>query len=244
MDGTWGLFTDLPYEIFEQKIKLSQTHNAIINLINDEVDIILSARKMSAEEKGYAAEVAVNLIETPIALDALIFVEHPDNRIKSLTSSQIQDIYKGKIKKWKDVGGNDTPITPYVRNQNSGSQEIFETLVLPNEQIPEDFPEDQTITGMMLLLSRVQSDINGLGYTVFYYKENIIRDLCDVRTLSVNGIYPDKNTIKSRKYPYTSEVYVSIRSDLDKSSMAYKIYELLQTSAGKRMINESGYVAN
>jgi len=35
-----------------------------------------------------------------------------------------------------------------------------------------------------------------------------------------------------------------IRSDLDKSSMAYKLYELLQTETGKGAIAESGYVLN
>jgi phosphate transport system substrate-binding protein len=39
-------------------------------------------------------------------------------------------------------------------------------------------------------------------------------------------------------------VYVSIRSDLDRNTMAYKMYEWLQTQAGKEVIAESGYVPN
>ena len=244
MDGSWYLSTNMPNEFLEKHLQSSQTHNSFINLIDKEVDVILSARKMSADEKAYALEAGVNLIETPIALDALIFVTHPDNRVKSLTHKQLQDIYSGKIKNWKDVGGSNAPITPYVRNKNSGSQEIFETLVLPVEQISEDFPEDQTITGMMLLLSLVQHDVNGLGYTVYYYKENIIRNLVAINTLAANGIHPNKKTIGNRKYPYVSEVYVIIRSDLEKSSSAYKIRDLLLTSAGKKVITESGYVPN
>jgi len=241
-DGSWFLGTDLPYEFVVQHLKSSQTHQSFINLIDNEVDMIFSARSMSDDEKSHAAEAGVNLIETPIALDALIFIAHPDNPINSLTHKQLQDIYIGKVKNWKDVGGSEAPITPYVRNKNSGSQELMEALVL-TEPLSDDFPEDFTmIGGMMLLLSHVQSDVNGLGYTVHYYKENIVRDLVSLKTIAVNGVYPDKRTIANRSFPYTSEVYVIIRSDLDKSSMAYKIRNLLLTKAGKKVIEESGYV--
>ncbi|HCC52103.1 MAG TPA: hypothetical protein DEQ30_08630 [Porphyromonadaceae bacterium] len=64
----------------------------------------------------------------------------------------------------------------------------------------------------------------------------------DVNTLAINGIMPDRNSIKNKTYPFVANVYVSIRSDLDPNSMAYKLYEWLQTKSGKDIINESGYV--
>ena len=241
---TWGVFTDLPEEFVEQHLKSSQTHNAFINLIDKKADMIFSARKMSDDEKLYAANAGVNLIETSIALDALIFVVNVENGIKSLTHEQLKDIYTKKIKNWKDVGGNNEQITPYIRNKNSGSQELMETLVFKGEPIPDDFPEDNIISSMMGLFTDVQENINGLGYTVYYYKENIIRDLITVKTLRINDVYPDSKTIKNKNYPYVAEVYVIIRSDLERSSMAYRIYELMRTTAGKEVIRESGYVPN
>ncbi len=238
----WTLATDLPLEFVQQHLKSSQTHNAFINLIDKKADMIFSARKLSTDEKAYAVEAGVSLIEMPIALDALIFIEHPYNQVQSLTHKQLQDIYTGKIKQWNEVGGNDAPINPYIRNRNSGSQELFENLVLANEQIPDNLPLD-IVPSMMGLISAVGLDVNGLGYTVYYYIEHIVRET-SLRRLEVNGVYPDKDTIKNKKYPYTSEVFVIIRSNLDQSSMAYKIYELLQTEAGKQVISESGYVPN
>ena len=227
----------------EQKLTTSQTHNAFINLIDKKVDLIFSARTMSSDEKAHATEAGVRLIETPIALDALIFIVHPENRVKTLTHKQLQDIYTGKITNWKDVGGNDASITPYVRNKNSGSQELMEALLL-KEPISDNFPEDQVLWSMMPLLSAVQMNVNGLGYTVAYYRTTMHSDFEGIKTLAVNGIYPDNKTIRNWKYPYTSEFYAIIRSDIDKSSMAYKLYELMQTRAGKRVISDSGYVPN
>ena len=56
------------------------------------------------------------MIETPIALDAFIFVINMyHNPIEALTIEQIQGIYTGKIINWQDVGGLDYTINPYIR---------------------------------------------------------------------------------------------------------------------------------
>jgi phosphate transport system substrate-binding protein len=245
---TWSLSTGLSKKFVEQHLKCSQTHNAFINLINNEADMILSARTMSSDEKAYAIEAGISLIETPIALDALVFINNSTNPVQSLTHEQLQDIYTGRIKNWQELGWYDMLITPYVRNKNSGSQELMETMVMTDPitdaALDYYYNENHVISGMAPVFSEVSLNNGGIGYTIYYYKENIVRNWWGVNTLAINGVIPNKETIKDREYPFTAEVYVIIRSDLDKSSMAYKIYEFLQTPSGKDMINESGYVAN
>jgi phosphate transport system substrate-binding protein len=230
-------------EKFWRQIKSSQTHQSFINLINKEADIILSARRMSADEKVHADAAGVSLIETPVALDAFIFIVHEENPVQSLTIKQVQDIYTGKITNWREVGGNNTEINPYVRNANSGSQELMETLVMKDLEIIE-FPENsfELIHSMAGALDRVSRDINSICYTLYYYMENIATSTWNIKGLAINGIHPDWGAIGNRSYPYVAEIYAVIRSDLDKSSMAYKLYEWIQTEAGKQVINESGYV--
>jgi phosphate transport system substrate-binding protein len=226
-------------------VKTSQTHNAIINLIDENADIILSARKMSPDEKTYADASGITLIETPIALDAFIFIVNPDNPVNSLTRDQIVDIYTKETTKWNEVGGNNSQILPYIRNQNSGSQELMESLVMQGTPVAE-FPIEHEITSMLPVFLEVRLNENSICYTVYYFKERmVIEDYRNtVKTIAVNGISPNRETILNRKYPFVAEVYVMIRSDLDKNSMAYKLYELLQTKAGKSVITESGYIPN
>ncbi len=244
-NGTWMLapdYSDIPREFFLERVKTSQTHQSIINLIDRNADLTLSARKMSEDEKAHAVSKSVSVIETPIALDALVFLVHPSNPVKSLTVAQLRDIYLGKITNWKEVGGKDAKINPYVRNQNSGSQELMESLLM-NGQEPPEWPQE-IISSMMQAFSTIRYDENGICFTVYYYKESIVRDNNGVKSLALNGVYPDKKSIAERKYPFNAEVYAVIRSDLDRNSMAYRLYELLQTSAGKGVIRESGYVPN
>ena len=244
MNGLWYLSTDIPQEFVTERLKSSQTHNSIINLIDKQADLILSARKMSPNEKEYADNAGVSLIETPIALDAFIFVANLSNPVKSLTTKQVQDIYTGKIKNWKEVGGNDKTIKPYIRNQNSGSQELMETLVMQGLIIADlNVDYEPELPSMSMVFSKLRSDVDALGYTVYYYKEQIVRDNV-VNSLAINAIEPTGKSIKNKTYPYIAEVYVAIRSDLDKNSMAYKLYELLQSEAAKSVIAESGYISN
>jgi phosphate transport system substrate-binding protein len=226
-------------------VKTSQTHNAIVNLIDGNADIILSARKLSPDENAYAEAEGVTLIETPIALDAFIFIVNPNNPIRSLTHGQIVDIYTEKTVNWEKVGGFNREILPYVRNQESGSQELMESLVMQGTAMPEfSIDYDYTIFSMLPVFHTIRNTENAICYTVYYYKERMVAEEYrnTVKTIAVNGITPNRKTILNRQYPFVAEVYATVRSDLDKNSMAYKLYKLLQTDAGKSIIAESGYI--
>lgn len=224
-------------------VKSSQTHQSFVNLINKDADLILSARKMSDDEKALADTAGVTLIETPIALDAFVFIVHPSNTVKSLTHQQAQDIYTRKITNWKEVGGRNAEIHPYVRNANSGSQELMEALVMKGIDIadlPTSYYELMAFT-MTGAFDVVNSDEYAICYTVYYYKEHIITHT-PLIGISINGVIPDKMNIANKSYPYVAEVYAVIREDLDTSSMAHQVYEWIQTEVGKQTISESGYV--
>ena len=230
-------------EKFRKQIKSSQTHQSFINLINKEADLILTARKMSADEKAAADAAEISLIETPIALDAFIFIINEGNPVQSLTTKQVQDIYTGRITNWRQVRGNNDAIHPYVRNPNSGSQELMETLVMMGLEINEfDVNSSELIFSMAGALDMVSHVSNSICYTLYYYKERMATSTWNIKSLAVNGIYPDWGTISNKSYPYVAEIYAVIRSGLDKSSMAYKLYEWLQTTEGKSAITSSGYV--
>jgi phosphate transport system substrate-binding protein len=147
-----------------------------------------------------------------------------------------------KIINWRDVGGSAGLIKPYIRNTNSGSQELMETLVMKDLEMKE-WPQEPTMVlgSMSMVFTTVMDDINSICYTLYYYNEQMMKENI-AKTIAVDGIAPNKKSIKERRYSYIAELYVVIRSDLDKSSMAYKLYELLQTEDAKHLISESGYI--
>jgi phosphate transport system substrate-binding protein len=222
-----------------ENIHHSGTHTSFVNLIEGYADFIITARTASADELHLADSLNVGLIETPIALDAFIFLININNPVNALTTKQIQDIYTGKITQWNEVGGPNNIISPYQRERNSGSQELMESLVM-KDLIMLNLP-DMIAYGMIGLVNQIEYDRQGLGYSVNYYTEYMIRS-DSVKLIAVDGVYPDRNTLKNKEYRYTTNVYAVVREDLEKTTIAYQLFELLSTAAGQHVINESGYI--
>ncbi|ERI84141.1 hypothetical protein HMPREF1981_02450 [Bacteroides pyogenes F0041] len=226
-------------EQIEAKMKKSTTHGSFVNLIDDKVELIIASRAISRDEKQYAKEKGTGIIEKPVGIDGFVFIKNKENPVKSLTCEQIRSIYSGKITNWKEVGGNDVAITPYMRNRNSGSQEKMETLVMKGEPMM-DAPE-LVGGGMTSPFYSLWENVNGMAYTPYYYCTAMIDDP-RIKMFDVEGVQPDKTTIASRQYPYVSEIYAAVRADVDKSSMSWKIFEFLTSGAANAIIEESGYV--
>jgi phosphate transport system substrate-binding protein len=236
-------YADFPglQSFFSERVKTSQTHGAFVNLIDGNADIILTHRTISPDEKAYADGLGVSLTETPVAMDAFVFVVNKDNPVTSLTASQVQRIYTGEITKWSQVGGNSVDVKVYTRPRNSGSEEVMRELVMKDLEMA-DFPES-ALDVMVRVFYEVIENEDAICYTFNNYKEVIARiPDSKVPKIAINGIFPNENTVRNRTYPFISEVHVAIRSDLDRNSMAYKLYEWLQTEAAKPIYTESGFV--
>ena len=225
---------------FVRNIIFYKTIRAYDRLIYDSTDVILVANPPSTDHLQLAASVGVSFTIAPIAMDGLVFLLNSSNPVKNLTHYQVIGIYTGQIINWKEIGGNDVQINPYIRNRNSGSQELMEKVVmqgLPMLNVP-----DMVLFDMLGLVNRIVTDVNGIGYTVYYYSATMVpRE--GVQRVSIDGITPNAVTINSGAYKYTAPVYTIIRSTLNTKSNAYLFWKWLQTGAGQRAIAKSGYVA-
>jgi periplasmic phosphate-binding protein len=223
-----------------KKLLYSNTHQSFINLIDGNVELIVTARDISRDEKKYADEREVSLHGKPIALDALTFMVHPQNKVNNITPEQIQLIYTGQLKNWKELGGEDMEIHPYIRNRNSGSQEKFETIVMNGVTLP-DYPILNVGTTMLSPYYQLDNDPKGIAFTPFYYYRVIV-DTNSTKALAVNGVEMNKTSIKDGSYPYGTQIYVNVRSDISRETTAYRLFEFLTTREGQDIVEESGYV--
>ena len=215
------------------------THGSFISLIDGENEIIITARGISRDEQKYADEKGVALLSRPVAKDAFVFLVNPKNPVRNLSIEQIQKIYIGEIRNWREVGGNDATINPYVRNPNSGSQGKMETIVMDGLTMI-DWPE---MVGYVMLSPyyQLENDENGIAYTPFYYYDTIVND-DRTQVIGVNGITPSKQTIEDGSYPYVTFVMSSVRADIDKSSTTYQLFYQLVSGQHNDIVKESGYI--
>ena len=232
---------------YEAKNLCSGTHDAYMNLLEGKSDVIIASRDISRNEKVSSEELGVELETAPLAIDALVFIVNPKNPVKNLTSDQVRKIYTGEITNWKEVGGVDHAITPYIRNADSGSQEKMETLVMDGLKMIEGTEGTYMfeIIGSQMASPYLQLEVDeyGIGYTPFFYCTAMVRDLMRVDILSIDGVMPGKETLRNNKYPFVSSIYAAVRKTEKHESMAYKLYQFLFTKKGADMIDESGYIA-
>ena len=95
--------------VFAQKIKGSDTC------------LPLTQTEMKFDERMKLQEAGKKTKEEVIAYDALAVVVHPSNKVSNLTREQLEGIFTGKIKNWKEVGGADMKIVAYSRETSSGT---------------------------------------------------------------------------------------------------------------------------
>lgn len=231
--------SSVDYTELNEKVKISKTHGAYINLIDGKTDIIMVATQPSEQEQRYAADSNVELTLIPVARDAFIFMNNKKNPIENLTVTEIKQIYSGKIVNWKDVDGENEKIIPFVRQANSGSQEAMRTLVMKGSELIE--MEEMMIPTMIDLVNRLDEEKWGLGYSFYYYVDSMVQSQ-NVRLLSVNGVIPSKDTIGSGEYDLGTYVYIAVRSD-ENSSNTLDLIEWLLSEKGQSLIEEVGYVS-
>ena len=206
--------------------------------------IIIASRDISRNEKAAAESLGVELETAPLAIDALVFIVNPKNPVKNLTTDQVRKIYTGEITNWKEVGGVDHAITPYIRDADSGSQEKMETLVMNGLNMIDGTYMPEIIGSQMASpYLQLEHDEYGIGYTPFFYCTAMVRDLLNVRMLSIDGVTPSKESLRGDKYPFVSSIYAAVRKSESHESIAYKLYQFLFTKKGSDMIDESGYIA-
>ena len=131
-----ALITGQSLEDCARSTSFSTTGPSYEALASEYADILV-VYEAPAEVNEYLDSIDANLIKKPIGLDALVFLTNAGNPVNSLTHKQIIDIYTGKIKKWEQVGGENTDIIPYQRVSNSGSQALMLKLVMKGTKIME-----------------------------------------------------------------------------------------------------------
>ena len=239
-----GTESSFSYNDYLAKNLCSGTHGAYENLIGYNTDLIISSRDISRNEQEVAIDLGVSIEKAPLAIDALVFIVNPKNPVKNLTSDQVRKIYTGEITNWKEVGGVDHAITPYIRNEDSGSQEKMETLVMNGLTMVDGTYMPEIIGSQMASpYMQLEGDEYGIGYTPFFYCTSMVRDLMKVNMLSIDGVYPSKESLRENKYPFVSSIYAAIRKTNNHDTMAYRLYQFLFTKKAADMIDESGYIA-
>ena len=212
------------------------------SLINKEKDLIFVSEP-SDDILRQAKEANVEFDMTGIGKDGFVFIVNKDNPVNSLTIEQLQKIYTGEITNWSQVGGNNEEIVAYQREQNSGSQNLMEKMVMKGIKM-KTAPSGLMIASMEGLIDSVAKGYDNskasIGYSIYLYaKEQYVKD--NIKFLSIDGVYPSDETIANGTYPLSKIVYAVTRKDVPQDSSVRKLTKWLLTDEGQKVVVAGGY---
>jgi phosphate transport system substrate-binding protein len=174
--------------------------------------------------------------EYKVCMDGLSVYVNNDNPVKQITLEQLAGVFTGKIANWKEIGGNDAPITIYSRENSSGTYEFFKEHVLHGT----DFAASaQTMPGTAALLQAVEKDKSGIGYGGAAYGAGA-RALAVSKDAGSPAITPSEETVVGGTYPISRYLYVYVNPALDKDALSAYV-KWIRSDDGQKVVKEIGY---
>jgi phosphate transport system substrate-binding protein len=216
------------------------TSKAYDNLFEDKVDIIFCAEPSDLQLTQFYDN-NINLKLIPIGREAFVFFVNKNNKIDNLTTENIQGIFSGKIKNWKELNGTNQRIRVFQRPKNSGSQTILEKI-MGNTLIISPRRENVS-SGMGDIINEVavyRNFSNAIGYSFLYFTTEMAKN-DQIKLLSINGIYPSKETIQNNSYPFSDSFYAIYVDNFEKNENIELFIEWILSKQGQTLISKTGY---
>ena len=209
-------------------------------LVNRKCDIANSSRGIKAQEVADANTKGVDPKRVVVAIDGLSIITNAQNPIDKLTVDDVGKIYRGDVKNWKDLGGNDTPINLYGRQSNSGTYDFMKEVVMKGEYSPNL----KSMNGNAQIVEAVKQDLGGIGYVGVGY----VKDASGITVLKVSAspggkYFSPLNSmdVKTGNYPITRPLNQYLNGAPKGATKNFIVFEL--SAEGQKIVEDEGFFA-
>lgn len=194
-----------------------------------EADQKKAKRKILAHVVGFDAVALV--VSTPIY----------EGGVKALDRQQIADIFTGKIKNWKQVGGPDKAIFVYNKEPGRGTRAIFEKFVfLGKAPAIKAFKNYAEVGANEETRQKIESHGSAVGQLSASWAENR-KDMKIVGLKTDKGIViPDEKNLKSGRYPMARKLFLLTAGEAKGAIKA--IIDFTLSKDGQAIVRKVGYL--
>ncbi|WP_125761776.1 phosphate ABC transporter substrate-binding protein [Companilactobacillus hulinensis] len=175
---------------------------------------------------------AKKLVDHKVAVVGMAPVVNKETGVKNLTMAQLKDIFTGKIKNWKEVGGKDQEITVVNRAEGSGTRATFESAVLGGEKAVKSQEQDSNGTVQKI----VSSTPGAISYLAFSYLND------KVQAVSINDVKPTDKNVETNDWPIWSYEHMYTKGDAKDASAKFLKY-MDSSAVQKELVGKMGYIS-
>ncbi len=221
-------------EVFQMKypkttptVQFTGSSAGIESVINQTSDIGNSSRALKDTEKEQG------IVENIVALDGIAVIIDPKNTVENISKQELIDIYSGKIKNWKELGGEDQGIVVIGREAGSGTRGAFEEIVDLKDKA--QYAQELESTGAVV--GKVASIPGSIGYVSL----DVVNET--VKAMGIDGVFPTIETIKSGEYLLYRPFVMATKGEISEQSLqVQKYFEFIFSDEGKAIIEKVGLI--
>jgi phosphate transport system substrate-binding protein len=199
---------------------LSQVADGAVTIGNSDV--------FAEEKSGIAAD---KLVDHRVAVVGMGPVVNKDVGVKEVTKQQLIDIFTGKTKNWKDVGGKDQEIAVINRPSGSGTRATFEKWGLDGATAVQSQEQDSSGTVRQI----VAQTPGAISYLAFSYMDD------STVSLSIDGVKPTEENVADNSWKIWSYEHMYTKGEPDKNVKAFLDY-MLEKDVQEGVVKELGYL--
>jgi phosphate transport system substrate-binding protein len=201
-------------------------------LIDGTTNIATSSREAKEKEVASGKEKGITLTGHKVALDGIVPVVHPSMKINDITVEQLRDIYNGKIKTWKELGGPNRPISVVSRDTSSGTYEVWEEKILKGDKVRADA---LLVASNGQAVQTVANNKFAMGYIGIGYIDK------SVKMLKVNGAIASAKSVRDGSWPIARPLFMYTNGK--PAGVIAKFIDFMLSKEGQKIVNEVKYVS-
>jgi phosphate transport system substrate-binding protein len=162
---------------------------------SDQAVIVRVAQPLKEAHKG------LGLTYLPFSRDPVVFVVGPKVPVRSITGSQLADIFSGRITSWQALGGPPALIRLLVRQPEDSSLLIIQQHLEPFRQVVFDTAAKVLYTDpdMLAALQKYDFSIGWLPLSALQGANT------PIHPLALDGMAPTPENVQSQRYRLVAE---------------------------------------
>jgi phosphate transport system substrate-binding protein len=205
------------------------------------VQIGMLSKHISEADKARYPKVQFK--EIHVGEDAVALIVSADvwnGGVQSLTKKQVQAIYEGRIKNWKDVGGPDRRIAFFNKEPGRGTWEVFVHWIYGDaKKAPQvSFPE---VGGNEETRNKVSSTRGAISQLSASWADG--KKVYALAILQPDGtkVFPSNENIATKKYPMSRPLFLLTNGEPKNETKTF--VDFMLGEHGQALVRKHGYLS-
>ena len=213
-------------------VKGGGSGTGIAALINGTVDFADASRAIEVSESAAIKARGGEAVTTVVGNDGIAIIVNSANKVEALTKDQLGKIYRGEIKNWKEVGGDDKPITLVSRDPSSGTYTFLKEKVVG--KTANYAASAKLLPSTQAIVDEVKSDTNAIGYVGLGYENS------SIKVVAIDGVKATVATVTDNSYLLSRPL--NMISNGAPKDLAKAYVDWIASAAGQKVVKDLGFV--